>query len=94
MYSLSPPIHANSAMCLGEPRDEHGWELAVQALSLAPCSQSARAGASVMEWLKERRGLIFNGHSYFTLTLLPVSVLEEVFEEEKVKATYFRNHTL
>lgn len=50
-----------------------------------------------MDWpeqLKERAGLIFNDLSYFTLTLLPVSVLEEVFEEEKVKASYFADQTL
>lgn len=83
MFSLSPPIHANGAMCLSEPRDEHGWELAVQAWSLAPCSQPARTGASAMDHLKERTGLIFNGHSYFTLTLFPVSVLEEVFKRKR-----------
>lgn len=62
----------------------------MQALSLAPVP-GLQGHKSAMDWpekVKERRGLIF------TLTLLFVSVLEEVFEEEKVKASYFGDQTL
>lgn len=94
MFSLSPPIHAKDAVCLGELRD---WSVAgscqCRLWAWLPIP-SLQGHPSAMDWpeqLDERRGQIFNGHLHFTLALLPVSVLEEVFEEEKVKASYFRN---
>lgn len=84
-------------MCLGEPRD---WSMAgscqcrLWAQLSIPSLQGHPSATDWPEQLDERRGLIFSGHLHFTLTLLPVSVLEEVFEEEKVKANYFGDQTL